>query len=72
MPFGDTKTCAVPPGRRGFKAMRFAHMRNAERSLALPWGVGGFRNPLVFLEPGDTVEAEGVGVLSNQARRSTT
>jgi 2-keto-4-pentenoate hydratase/2-oxohepta-3-ene-1,7-dioic acid hydratase in catechol pathway len=39
-----------------------------------PWGVGGFRNPPVFLEPGDTVEVEveGVGVLSNHVRRSTT
>jgi 2-keto-4-pentenoate hydratase/2-oxohepta-3-ene-1,7-dioic acid hydratase in catechol pathway len=39
-----------------------------------PWGVGGFRNPPVFLEPGDTVEVEveGVGVLANDVGRSTT
>jgi 2-keto-4-pentenoate hydratase/2-oxohepta-3-ene-1,7-dioic acid hydratase in catechol pathway len=39
-----------------------------------PWGVGGFRDPPIFLKPGDTVEVEveGVGVLSNQVRRSTT
>jgi 2-keto-4-pentenoate hydratase/2-oxohepta-3-ene-1,7-dioic acid hydratase in catechol pathway len=39
-----------------------------------PWGVGGFRDPPVFLKPGDTVEieVEGVGVLANQVRRSTT
>jgi 2-keto-4-pentenoate hydratase/2-oxohepta-3-ene-1,7-dioic acid hydratase in catechol pathway len=39
-----------------------------------PWGVGGFRDPPVFLEPGDTVEVEveGVGVLSNNVGRSTT
>lgn len=32
-----------------------------------PWGVGGFRQPPVFLEPGDVVEVEveGLGVLSN-------
>jgi len=34
-----------------------------------PWGVGGFRDPPVFLKPGDTVE--GVGVLANQVRRTT-
>jgi 2-keto-4-pentenoate hydratase/2-oxohepta-3-ene-1,7-dioic acid hydratase in catechol pathway len=39
-----------------------------------PWGVGGFRNPPVFLRPGDTVEieVEGVGVLANEVGRSTT
>ena len=39
-----------------------------------PWGVGGFRDPPVFLEPGDTVEVEveGVGVLANDIGRSTT
>jgi 5-carboxymethyl-2-hydroxymuconate isomerase len=39
-----------------------------------PWGVGGFRTPPTFLKPGDTVEieVEGVGVLANQVRRSTT
>jgi 2-keto-4-pentenoate hydratase/2-oxohepta-3-ene-1,7-dioic acid hydratase in catechol pathway len=39
-----------------------------------PWGVGGFRDPPVFLKPGDTVEieVEGVGVLPNHVRRSTT
>jgi 2-keto-4-pentenoate hydratase/2-oxohepta-3-ene-1,7-dioic acid hydratase in catechol pathway len=39
-----------------------------------PWGVGGFRDPPVFLKPGDTVEVEveGVGVLSNHVPRSTT
>jgi len=39
-----------------------------------PWGVGGFRDPPVFLKPGDTVEieVEGVGVLANEVRRSTT
>jgi 2-keto-4-pentenoate hydratase/2-oxohepta-3-ene-1,7-dioic acid hydratase in catechol pathway len=38
-----------------------------------PWGVGGFRDPPIFLKPDDTVEieVEGVGVLSNQVRRST-
>ena len=37
-----------------------------------PWGVGGFRSPPVFLQPGDTVEleVEGVGVLANQVRRA--
>ena len=32
-----------------------------------PWGVGGFRDPPVFLKPGDTVEieVEGIGVLAN-------
>jgi 2-keto-4-pentenoate hydratase/2-oxohepta-3-ene-1,7-dioic acid hydratase in catechol pathway len=39
-----------------------------------PWGVGGFRDPPVFLKPGDTVEVEveGVGVLANDVGRSTT
>lgn len=39
-----------------------------------PWGVGGFRDPPVFLKPGDTVEieVEGVGALPNHVRRSTT
>jgi 2-keto-4-pentenoate hydratase/2-oxohepta-3-ene-1,7-dioic acid hydratase in catechol pathway len=39
-----------------------------------PWGVGGFRDPPVFLEPGDTVEVEveGVGVLANDIGRSRT
>ena len=39
-----------------------------------PWGVGGFRDPPVFLKPGDTVEVEveGVGVLANNVGRSTT
>jgi Fumarylacetoacetate (FAA) hydrolase family len=39
-----------------------------------PWGVEGFRTPPVFLEPGDTVEieVEGIGVLANDVRRSTT
>jgi 2-keto-4-pentenoate hydratase/2-oxohepta-3-ene-1,7-dioic acid hydratase in catechol pathway len=39
-----------------------------------PWGVGGFRDPPVFLSPGDTVEVEveGVGVLANDVRRRTT
>jgi 2-keto-4-pentenoate hydratase/2-oxohepta-3-ene-1,7-dioic acid hydratase in catechol pathway len=39
-----------------------------------PWGVGAFRDPPVFLKPGDTVEieVEGVGVLANHVRRSTT
>ena len=39
-----------------------------------PWGVGGFRNPPVFLKPGDTVEieVEGVGILANEVGRSTT
>jgi 5-carboxymethyl-2-hydroxymuconate isomerase len=39
-----------------------------------PWGVGGFRDPPVYLKPGDTVEieVEGVGVLANQVGRSTT
>jgi 2-keto-4-pentenoate hydratase/2-oxohepta-3-ene-1,7-dioic acid hydratase in catechol pathway len=39
-----------------------------------PWGVGGFRDPPVFLEPGDRVEVEveGVGVLANDIGRSTT
>jgi 5-carboxymethyl-2-hydroxymuconate isomerase len=38
-----------------------------------PWGVGGFRDPPIFLKPDDTVEVEveGVGVLANQVRRST-
>jgi 5-carboxymethyl-2-hydroxymuconate isomerase len=32
-----------------------------------PWGVGGFRDPPIFLKPGDTVEVEveGIGVLTN-------
>jgi 2-keto-4-pentenoate hydratase/2-oxohepta-3-ene-1,7-dioic acid hydratase in catechol pathway len=39
-----------------------------------PWGVGGFRDPPVFLKPGDTVEieVEGVGVLANEIGRTTT
>jgi 2-keto-4-pentenoate hydratase/2-oxohepta-3-ene-1,7-dioic acid hydratase in catechol pathway len=39
-----------------------------------PWGVGGFRDPPVFLKPGDTVEieVEGVGVLANEVGRATT
>jgi hypothetical protein len=39
-----------------------------------PWGVGGFRDPPVFLKPGDTVEIEvdGVGVLANNVGRNTT
>jgi 2-keto-4-pentenoate hydratase/2-oxohepta-3-ene-1,7-dioic acid hydratase in catechol pathway len=39
-----------------------------------PWGVGGFRDPPVFLAPGDTVEVEveGVGVLANNVGRSNT
>ncbi len=39
-----------------------------------PWGVGAFRDPPVFLEPGDRVEVEveGVGVLANDIGRSTT
>jgi 2-keto-4-pentenoate hydratase/2-oxohepta-3-ene-1,7-dioic acid hydratase in catechol pathway len=39
-----------------------------------PWGVGGFRDPPIFLNPGDTVEVEveGVGVLANNVGRSTT
>jgi 2-keto-4-pentenoate hydratase/2-oxohepta-3-ene-1,7-dioic acid hydratase in catechol pathway len=39
-----------------------------------PWGVGGFRDPPVFLQPGDRVEVEveGVGVLANDLGRSTT
>jgi 2-keto-4-pentenoate hydratase/2-oxohepta-3-ene-1,7-dioic acid hydratase in catechol pathway len=39
-----------------------------------PWGVGGFRDPPVFLKPGDTVEieVEGVGVLANDVGRITT
>ena len=39
-----------------------------------PWGVGGFRDPPVFLEPGDRVEVEveGVGVLANDIGRTTT
>jgi 2-keto-4-pentenoate hydratase/2-oxohepta-3-ene-1,7-dioic acid hydratase in catechol pathway len=39
-----------------------------------PWGVGGFRDPPVFLKPGDTVEVEveGVGVLANNVGRNTT
>ena len=39
-----------------------------------PWGVGGFRDPPVFLQPGDTVEVEveGIGVLANEIRRSST
>jgi 2-keto-4-pentenoate hydratase/2-oxohepta-3-ene-1,7-dioic acid hydratase in catechol pathway len=36
--------------------------------------VGGFRDPPIFLRPGDAVEVEveGVGVLSNDIGRSTT
>jgi 2-keto-4-pentenoate hydratase/2-oxohepta-3-ene-1,7-dioic acid hydratase in catechol pathway len=39
-----------------------------------PWGVGGFRDPPVFLKAGDAVEVEveGVGVLANDVGRSTT
>ncbi len=39
-----------------------------------PWGVGGFRDPPVFLQPGDTVEieVEGIGTLANPVERSTT
>jgi 2-keto-4-pentenoate hydratase/2-oxohepta-3-ene-1,7-dioic acid hydratase in catechol pathway len=39
-----------------------------------PWGVGAFRDPPVFLEPGDRVEVEveGIGVLANDIGRSTT
>jgi 2-keto-4-pentenoate hydratase/2-oxohepta-3-ene-1,7-dioic acid hydratase in catechol pathway len=39
-----------------------------------PWGVGGFRDPPVFLKPGDTIEieVEGVGVLANDVRRNST
>jgi 5-carboxymethyl-2-hydroxymuconate isomerase len=39
-----------------------------------PWGVGGFRDPPVFLHPGDTVEVEveGIGLLANEIRRSST
>jgi 5-carboxymethyl-2-hydroxymuconate isomerase len=39
-----------------------------------PWGVGGFRDPPVFLKPGDTVEVEveDVGVLANNVGRHTT
>jgi 2-keto-4-pentenoate hydratase/2-oxohepta-3-ene-1,7-dioic acid hydratase in catechol pathway len=35
--------------------------------------VGGFREPPIFLKPGDSVEidVEGVGVLANHVRRST-
>jgi 2-keto-4-pentenoate hydratase/2-oxohepta-3-ene-1,7-dioic acid hydratase in catechol pathway len=38
-----------------------------------PWGVGGFRDPPVFLKPGDTVEieVEGVGLLANEGRSTT-
>jgi 2-keto-4-pentenoate hydratase/2-oxohepta-3-ene-1,7-dioic acid hydratase in catechol pathway len=38
-----------------------------------PWGVGGFRDPPVFLQPGDTVEVEveGVGVLANHIGSAT-
>jgi 2-keto-4-pentenoate hydratase/2-oxohepta-3-ene-1,7-dioic acid hydratase in catechol pathway len=38
-----------------------------------PWGVGGFRDPPVFLKPGDTVEieVEGVGVLANEVGSTT-
>ena len=39
-----------------------------------PWGVGGFRDPPIFLAPGDSVEieVEGVGVLNNEVGRNTT
>jgi 2-keto-4-pentenoate hydratase/2-oxohepta-3-ene-1,7-dioic acid hydratase in catechol pathway len=39
-----------------------------------PWGVGGFRDPPIFLKAGDTVEieVEGVGVLANNVGRDTT
>jgi 2-keto-4-pentenoate hydratase/2-oxohepta-3-ene-1,7-dioic acid hydratase in catechol pathway len=39
-----------------------------------PWGVGGFRDPPIFLQPGDTIEieVEGVGVLTNDVRRNST
>jgi 2-keto-4-pentenoate hydratase/2-oxohepta-3-ene-1,7-dioic acid hydratase in catechol pathway len=38
-----------------------------------PWGVGGFRDPPVFLKPGDTVEVEveDIGVLANDVGRDT-
>ena len=38
-----------------------------------PWGVGGFRDPPVFLQPNDIVEVEveGVGVLANQVSALT-
>jgi 2-keto-4-pentenoate hydratase/2-oxohepta-3-ene-1,7-dioic acid hydratase in catechol pathway len=38
-----------------------------------PWGVGGFRDPPVFLKPGDTVEieVEGIGVLANHLGSAT-
>jgi len=38
-----------------------------------PWGVGGFRDPPVFLKPGDVVEVEveGIGVLTNPVGRNT-
>ena len=38
-----------------------------------PWGVGGFRDPPIFLKPGDTVEieVEGVGVLENDVGSTT-
>jgi 2-keto-4-pentenoate hydratase/2-oxohepta-3-ene-1,7-dioic acid hydratase in catechol pathway len=36
--------------------------------------VGGFRDPPVFLKPGDTVEieVEGIGVLANNVGGNTT
>ncbi len=39
-----------------------------------PWGVGGFRDPPIFLAPGDRVEieVEGVGVLANDVGGTTT
>jgi 2-keto-4-pentenoate hydratase/2-oxohepta-3-ene-1,7-dioic acid hydratase in catechol pathway len=39
-----------------------------------PWGVGGFRDPPVFLSAGDTVEieVEGIGVLANNVGGNTT
>ena len=39
-----------------------------------PWGVGGFRDPPIFLKPGDTVEVEveNIGVLQNEIGRNTT
>jgi 2-keto-4-pentenoate hydratase/2-oxohepta-3-ene-1,7-dioic acid hydratase in catechol pathway len=39
-----------------------------------PWGVGAFRDPPVFLSPGDSVEieVEEVGVLANNVGRNTT
>jgi 2-keto-4-pentenoate hydratase/2-oxohepta-3-ene-1,7-dioic acid hydratase in catechol pathway len=38
-----------------------------------PWGVGGFRDPPIYLGPGDRVEVEveGVGILANDIGRKT-